>query len=220
MSIRTIFHYFLVLSPISGPRIQAIQRDAGIRRGAPTPSRGAPVSTPEVRPLPWREAGRTGVGGGTPKPPPKRAAPSLDSPAGRETERGWGHPPTPYQRGLGRLWTLRRRGGGADRGWGHPQSPHQRGLRRLWTLPPDRGPGPGAPNREGGSRAAQTKTERRSRELWVSPYGQTCVSALFGPGGPRAGKDHLVKGLRRGEPDDVGCGEDWAYFDGQSWRSV
>ena len=99
MSIRTIFHYFLVLSPISGPRIQAIQRDAGIRRGAPTPSRGAPVSTPEVRPLPWREAGRTGVGG---------------------------VPPSPHQRGLRPLWTLppdgKRRGVG-----GTPQPPTKEG---------------------------------------------------------------------------------------------
>ena len=122
MSIRTIFHYFLVLSPISGPRIQAIQRDAGIRRGAPTPSRGAPVSTPEVRPLPWREAGRTGVGGvppsphqrglrplwtlppdgkrrgvgGTPQPLPKRAGPSLDSPPeGRRSGQGLGASPKP-----------------------------------------------------------------------------------------------------------------------------
>ena len=124
MSIRTIFHYFLVLSPISGPRIQAIQRDAGIRRGAPTPSRGAPVSTPEVRPLPWREAGRTGVGGGgypqaptkegcalsglsrrtgngeglgaPPNPLPKRAGPSLDSPPeGRRSGQGLGASPKP-----------------------------------------------------------------------------------------------------------------------------
>ena len=43
----------------------------------------APVPAPDVCPLPWREAERTGVGGGgTPKPPPKRAPPSLDSRAG------------------------------------------------------------------------------------------------------------------------------------------
>ena len=44
----------------------------------------------EVRPLPWREAERKGVGGGTPPPtpPPKRAAPSLDSPAGQRRSPG------------------------------------------------------------------------------------------------------------------------------------
>ena len=93
----------------------------------------APVPASEVRPLPWREAERKGVGG-YPKPPPKRAAPSLDSPAGRGQRLGRVPPKPPPKRAAPSLdspaWM------GADRARRCTPSHHQRGLRPLWTLPP------------------------------------------------------------------------------------
>ena len=143
MSIRTIFHYFLVLSPISGPRIQAIQRDAGIRRGAPTPSRGAPVSTPEVRPLPWREAGRTGVGG-YPQAPTKEGCALSGLSRRTGNGEGLGAPPNPLPKraavsGLSAGGEAERRGVG-----GIPKAPTKEGCavsglsRRTEALDPGR----------------------------------------------------------------------------------
>ena len=87
--------------------------------------------------------------GGSPKPPPKRAAPSLDSPAGAGTS-PWGRLQFPFRRDARLCARPRSRcpptslaESVADRvGW-VPPSPHQRGLRPLWTLPPERAPRPG-----------------------------------------------------------------------------
>ena len=107
------------------------------RRGVPTPRQGAPVSTPFLRSLPWREASGKGLGD-TPNPPPKRAAPSLDSPAGREALawlrlRCTGAPrgaPTPRQGAPVSTPFLRslpwREAGGKGLG-GYPQAPTKEG---------------------------------------------------------------------------------------------
>ena len=133
-----------------------------IRRGVPTPRRDAPVPTSGGPSL--AGSGADKGWGIPPNPPPKRAAPSLDSPTGwKRTEIGGCTPKHPCQRGLRPLWTLLPDGSeqrlgvypqtptkegcalsglsrrmGANRDWGSvPPSPHQRGLRPLWTLPPD-----------------------------------------------------------------------------------
>ena len=107
--------------------------------------RGAPRLRVRVRPSPLRSSARFPGGkqaergwGDTPKPPPKRAAPSLDSPAGREafawlglrcaaaprgapTPRQGAPVSTPFLRSLS-LAGSRRRGVG-----GYPQAPTKEG---------------------------------------------------------------------------------------------
>ena len=103
------------------------------RRGAPTPRQGTPVSTPDVRPLPWREAERKGVGG-FPQAPTKEgsALSGLSAGAGASP---WGRLQFPFRRGprlcarprSGRLPTSLA-GSGADRGWGgYPQASTKEG---------------------------------------------------------------------------------------------
>ena len=100
--------------------------------------RMACARAPSRRPLtPLTGSGPVGFGG-IPKPPPKRAAPSLDSPAPDGSSAvlrpiSWGawprarvrfrRPPTPLT-------------GSGTGGGGVPPSPRQRELRPLWTLPP------------------------------------------------------------------------------------
>ena len=162
--------------------------------------------------------------GGTPKPPPNRAPPSLDSPAGWEPERsvgslagsgavgGWGVPPSPHQRGLRPLWTLPSDGstsgmrvpGGKRSGKGlvvYPESPHQRGLSLLWTLPPDGAVATVGRTGRGGSRAAPNKTERRGGNVGF-PVGAdlrslsswTQAVAHLREGAPRRGVGAPLRG--------------------------
>ena len=76
-----------------------------IRRGAPTPRRGAPIPTSGVRPLPWREAERIGVGG-YPQTPTKEgcalsglSAGPTQIPGGSRADRGWGFRLAPTKEG-------------------------------------------------------------------------------------------------------------------------
>ena len=98
-----------------------------------------PSPPPEVRPLPWREAERIGVGG-YPQTPTKEGCALSGLSRRMGANRDWGGggctPQHPYQRGLRPLWTLPPDGSEQRLGV-YPQHPYQRGLRPLWTLPPD-----------------------------------------------------------------------------------
>ena len=103
------------------------------------------------RPLPWREAERIGVWGGTPNAPTKegsalsglsRRTPCV-SLTGTGARTGLRFPLSHHQRELRPLWTLPTDsacfpdGNRSKKGFKVPLSHHQRDLRPLWTLPPD-----------------------------------------------------------------------------------
>ena len=99
-----------------------------------------PLWTLPPDPLKTLAGSRADKGWGTSKPPPKGAAPSLDSPAGptqipggKQSGQGLGIPPSPHQRALRPLWTLppdplkSLAGSRADRGWGFRLAPTKEG---------------------------------------------------------------------------------------------
>ena len=96
---------------------------------------------PEVRPLPWREAERIGVGG-FPQVPTKEgsALSGLSHRTGNGADKGSeGFPSSPTKEGSALSGLSCRTGNGANKGRSGSHKPHQRGFRPLWTLPPDGG---------------------------------------------------------------------------------
>ena len=94
-----------------------------------------------------------------PMPPPKGAAPSLDSPAGHHSKLRWREA---ERTGVG----------------GFRQCPHQRALRPLWTLPPDTRLLRWREGEREGLGVSPMPPPTRLRPLWTLPQGGEPVAWL------------------------------------------